>query len=282
MVWGPLIAVYLFLAGAAAGTCAASAYLDIKFHSARMVRLISRVIALVAIGIGLITLMVDAEAGFMDPLRFIYLLNNPESVMTIGVYIISVFMIILCVSIVLDILGKQLPSAVNYIAIILSVCLAAYTGFLLGVATPFALWNNAALPLLFVISGASAGLAIVNIVGRVIDNNAIKQVHLFERSGIVLPIAEAFVLFCMLAIVSQSSVDGASSVASLTSGSYAPLFWGALVVVGLALPLCLEVYRSRAKSDMSSLGFVADAGTLIGGFTLRYLVIVAAVMTLCI
>ncbi len=45
-------------------------------------RRIGLVIAPIAIAIGLVLLMTDAEAGLHDPLRFFYLLTNFDSVMT--------------------------------------------------------------------------------------------------------------------------------------------------------------------------------------------------------
>ena len=42
-------------------------------------------IAPVVVGIGLVLLMIDAEAGLHNPLRFFYLLSNPGSVMMWGV-----------------------------------------------------------------------------------------------------------------------------------------------------------------------------------------------------
>lgn len=278
MVWGPLIAGYLFLAGASAGAFATSAYLDYKHPSTGKISFAGRIIALVALCIGLIMLMVDASAGLANPGRFFLLFSNPASVMTIGVYIICLFMIVLIAQIVMDVMKRKKPAALGIIGSVLALCLAAYTGFLLGAAAPYPLWSNAALPILFVVSGASAGLAAVLIAGLVINSKAVAGMKELTRAGVALPIVEIFVLFCMLFIVNAGSPEGATSVAMMLQGEYAPMFWLGIVIVGLLMPLALEAYSMKADSHGPVLGYIANGGVLIGGFCLRYVVIMAAVM----
>ena len=101
----------------------------------------------------------------------------------------------------------------------------------------------------------------------------------------------------------SAAAAGAASVANLVSGAYAVPFWLGFVVVGLVLPFALELARHRgagapkaaavvgaaapgAGSDGSAaaaaagsgkaLALVGEAGVLVGGFMLRYLVIMAA------
>ena len=133
MVWGPLIAWYLFLAGAAAGAFVTAAVVGAKYPEARMTRLGGRILAPVMLGVGLVMLMVDAEAGLHNPLRFFYLVMNPGSVMTLGVYVICVFMPVALVSALLEVLKRPVPKWLTWIGIVAAFCVAAYTGFLLGV-----------------------------------------------------------------------------------------------------------------------------------------------------
>lgn len=282
MIWGPLIAWYLFLAGASAGAFVASAYIGWKHPESHRIAFIGRIIALVAICVGLLMLMIDARAGLANPARFFLLLSNPASVMTIGVYVIILYMIALIASLVIDFMKRAQPKVLAIIGSILSLCLAAYTGFLLGAAVPVPLWNSAALPILFVISGGSAGLAAVLIAGRIVNSDAVASMKELDKAGIILPIAEIFVLFCMLVAVGTSSSAGAETVSSITSGSYAPLFWLGLVVVGLLMPLIIEAYTAKTKSHNMTLGYVSNAGVLVGGFLLRYVIIMAAVVTLAL
>ena len=83
---------------------------------------------------------------------------------------------------------------------------AAYTGFLLGVVKAFPLWNNAVLPILFVVSALSAGLAATSLVGLLVDRERFEQMWLIKKSHVILSAIEMVVLATMLVIVSAGSV----------------------------------------------------------------------------
>ena len=83
MVWGSMIAWYLFLAGASAGAFLTSAFVEAKYPDSVKMRVAGRIISPIFLGIGLLMLMLDAEAGLHNPLRFFYLIMNPGSVMTL-------------------------------------------------------------------------------------------------------------------------------------------------------------------------------------------------------
>lgn len=282
MIWGSLIAWYLFLAGMSAGAFAATAYIERRYEHVGKMCFAGRIVAFVALCVGLVMLMVDAEAGFANPGRFFLLVSNPASVMTLGVYVICAYMVVLVASLVLDVMKAKQPLALSVIGCVLSLGLASYTGFLLGAATPYPLWGNAALPVLFVVSGASAGLAAVLIVGRALGASKVACSKELSRLGVVLPIAEAFVLFCMLVSVGTGSADGAASVGLLISGSYAVAFWGGVVALGLAVPFAIEAFSVAKKRHSAALGYVSNVGVLVGGFMLRYVIVMAAVFTLAV
>lgn len=72
-------------------------------------------------GIGLLLLIVDAEAGLKDPLRFIYLFMNFNSVMTIGTYFISLFMVAAAYIALIEILKKDIMKIAEYVGIVFAV-----------------------------------------------------------------------------------------------------------------------------------------------------------------
>lgn len=286
MVWGPMIAWYLFLAGASAGAFLTSAFVEVKYPESVKMRVAGRIIAPIFLGIGLVMLMLDAEAGLHNPLRFFWLIANPGSVMTLGVYFICVFMPVALVSALLEVLKKRVPKWLTWIGIVFAFAVAAYTGFLLGVVKAFPLWNNAVLPILFVVSALSAGLAATSLVGLLVDRERFEQMWLIKKSHVILSAIEMVVLFTMLVIVSAGSFEGAASVNSLIAGQYAPAFWGGIVILGLVAPFCIEGYpvfiAKRVETSTTSLvvSLIGEAGVLVGGFLLRLLVILAALPVL--
>ena len=286
MVWGSMIAWYLFLAGASAGAFLTSAFVEAKYPDSVKMRVAGRIISPIFLGIGLLMLMLDAEAGLHNPLRFFYLIMNPGSVMTLGVYFICVFMPVALVSALLEVLKKRVPKWLTWIGIVFAFAVAAYTGFLLGVVKAFPLWNNAVLPILFVVSALSAGLAATSLVGLLVDRERFEQMWLIKKSHVILSAIEMVVLATMLVIVSAGSVEGAASVYSLVAGQYAPAFWGGIVLLGLVAPFIIEGYpvfiTKRVETSMTSMvvSVIGEAGVLVGGFMLRLLVILAALPVL--
>ena len=286
MVWGPMIAWYLFLAGASAGAFLTSAFVEAKYPDSTKMRVAGRIISPIFLGIGLVMLMLDAEAGLHNPLRFFWLIANPGSVMTLGVYFICVFMPVALVSALLEILKKRVPKWLTWIGIVAAFAVAAYTGFLLGVVKAVPLWNNAILPILFVVSALSAGLAATSLVGLIVDRERFEQMWLIKKSHVILSAIELVVLVTMLIIVSAGSVEGAASVQALVTGQFAPAFWGGLVLLGLVVPFLIEGYpvfiTKRVETSMTSMvvSVIGEAGVLVGGFVLRLLVILAALPVL--
>ena len=286
MVWGPMIAWYLFLAGASAGAFLTSAFVEVKYPESVKMRVAGRIIAPIFLGIGLVMLMLDAEAGLHNPLRFFWLIANPGSVMTLGVYFICVFMPVALVSALLEVLKKPVPKWLTWVGIVFAFAVAAYTGFLLGVVKAFPLWNNAVLPILFVVSALSAGLAATSLVGLLVDRERFAQMWLIKKSHVILSAIEMVVLATMLVIVSAGSVEGAASVYSLVAGQYAPAFWGGIVLLGLVAPFIIEGYpvfiTKRVETSMTSMvvSVIGEAGVLVGGFMLRLLVVLSALPVL--
>jgi len=281
-----LIAWYLFLAGASAGAFLTAAFVEAKYPDSNKMRIAGRIIAPVFLGLGLLMLMIDAEAGLHNPLRFFWLVSNPGSVMTLGVYFICVYMPVALAAAVLEILKKKVPKWLTWIGIVFAFAVAAYTGFLRGVVKAYPLWNNAILPILFVVSALSAGLAATSLVGLVTDRERFEHMWLIKKSHVILSAIEMVVLFTMLVIVSAGSFEGAASVHSLIAGQYAPAFWGGIVVLGLVAPFCIEGYpvfiAKRVETSTTSLvvSLIGEAGVLVGGFLLRLLVILAALPVL--
>ncbi|MEA5019856.1 MAG: NrfD/PsrC family molybdoenzyme membrane anchor subunit [Gordonibacter sp.] len=283
-VWEAPIIWYLFLAGLGAGAFATASFLRWRHPQAVVMRHIAHIIAPIAVAIGLVLLMFDATAGFHDPLRFALLLTNPFSVMMWGVVFLSLFMVIACVALVMDFLKKETPAWLEIVGTALAVCVAIYTGVLLGVCRPYPLWNNALLPILFLVSALSSGAASVLLAAVFARPEEFNKVGVLKKFHFCFPLIELLLLASLVFITGFNSPAGIASVANLISGSYAFWFWIGLVLVGLVLPTALETgllffsskefEESRAAHALSA---ASDVGVLVGGFLLRFLIVSAAV-----
>jgi formate-dependent nitrite reductase membrane component NrfD len=281
MIWGSIIAWYLFLAGLGAGALTIAALFNLRgVNDARVVQFAGRLLAPAAVIVGLVLLMMDAQAGFKNPLRFFYLLTNFGSVMTWGVAILGLFVIVSVVGFVMFVMKKRIPHWLDTVGLVLALCTAAYTGVLLGVVKTYPFWNNALLPVLFAVSALGSGQAATLIFAEILAKGKLREDRLMMRLTLALPVAEALLLAALLYVGRSSNAAATQSVSSLVSGNLAVLFWLLLVVVGLALPFLLALVRRSAKvSAIPNVTFnvVGEVGVLVGGFMLRYLVLAAAV-----
>ena len=228
--------------------------------------------------------MFDATAGLQNPLRFALLLSNFNSVMTWGVVFLGLFVIVSLIVAVLDLLHRDIPVALDIVGSVLGLCVAVYTGCLLGVCKTFPLWNNALLPILFLVSAVSTGMASVLVAAIIRHPEEFNRVGVLKKFHFCLPIIE-LVLIASLCFITANDASGAgaASVAKLIAGTYAPAFWVLLVIVGLVLPTVLETrmlfFTSREFETSRKahwISFASDVGVLVGGFVLRLLILLAA------
>ena len=282
-IWSGIIACYLFLGGLGGGAFATSAFLAWKHPEATTMRKIGHLIAPIVVIVGLVLLMFDAKAGLYNPLRFALLLTNFGSVMTWGVVILAVFVIIALVALLLDFLKRRVPWQLELAGTVFGVCVAIYTGCLLGVCKTFPLWNNALLPILFLVSAMSTGMAIVLLIAAFKCPDEFNMVGVFKKFHFCFPCVEMLLVLSLLFITATNSEAGYNSVMALVCGKYAVVFWVLFAAIGLVLPTIAEAkmlfFSSEEFEESKTARMISAAsgtGVLIGGFVLRLLVLLAA------
>ena len=284
-IWGAIIAWYLFLAGLGGGAFVTSTFIRFRHPDCPRLMRIGRIVAPVAVCIGLVLLMFDAMAGFQHPLRFALLLTNFGSVMTWGVVFLALFVVVGIVVAALDLLKREVPAWLDITGTVLGLCVAVYTGCLLGVCQGFPLWNTALLPILFLVSAVSTGMALVLLIGVFVSPDEFNRVVVLKKFHFWLPVVELVLMAALLFITAANpSPAGWASVMALIAGNWAVTFWVLFVAVGLVIPTILEcwmlwiashqLHTSRAGQMVSA---ASDAGVLIGGFVLRLMIVSAAV-----
>ena len=262
--WHMLIVWYFFLGGIAGGAYFTAAVADNfgSFRDRAVVR-IGYILALLMIGVCGILLILDLGT----PSRFLNMIMHFKfwDPMSIGAWMLGVFGLFALVSSVLSLSADEGRSAlrrkVSLVGTIFGFFLASYTGVLLSAsALPF--WSDARLMgALFLASGASTGMAAISLLLYLSGDAAgegFKKIKRADRFAILFEMA-VLVLFLVLL---------GSAAAPLVSGSMAPLFWGGLVVVGLVVPLLLDVLGARWVPAV-----IPAVLVLIGGFILRYVVV---------
>ena len=263
--WHLLIVWYFFLGGIAGGAYFTAAIAD-NFGSSRdkSVCRVGYVLALLLVSVCGVLLILDLGT----PSRFLNMLKSFKvwDPMSIGAWMLGVFGMFAFGSSVLSFVDGErvarLRRRLSLIGIISGFFIAAYTGVLLS-ATALPFWREARLMgALFLASGASTGMAAISLSLYLFGESAgegYKKVKRADRYAIMF---ELVVLAVFLALL-----GGAAG--PIISGHLAPLFWGGLVVAGLVIPLLLDVSGLRLP------GVVPAALVLVGGFILRYVIVMA-------
>ncbi len=150
---------------------------------------------------------------------------------------------------------------------------AIYTGVFLGTIKARPFWNSPALPILFLISAVSTGLAAQSLLmhfwafGATGSEVAIIA-SFMHGSDIGLVILEIIVLMTYVLIMRYSTtVSSAQIAATWLSGGKKLQFWGGLVFLGLILPIVFYLLPS------STTFLLATVIVLVGGIILRFLVV---------
>jgi formate-dependent nitrite reductase membrane component NrfD len=183
-----------------------------------------------------------------------------------------------------------------WINVPMGIGVAVYTGIMLGAMPARPLWNSPILALLFLISAISTGVAAI-ILARVFfhrkspDPEVERQFHqsayLLTATDVMLIGFELMVifLFVLFAHLTIGNVKYAMSVI-LPGGEMALMFWFWVVLIGLLLPALIELayvaprlLYHRDYAAPKAVEVTVAVGVLIGGFMLRYVIVVAGQIT---
>ena len=149
---------------------------------------------------------------------------------------------------------------------------ATYTGVLLQSLASVLLWRTPLVPMLFVLSSASCGIATAFLAASFVETRHPHRGPLVWLAridgGIVVVEAGCLAAFVLLAFAGEET---AAAARALAFGELAPVFWGVLAVCGLAVPLVLERFLTHGNSRTQLLWIAALL--LVGGFALRWCIV---------
>jgi formate-dependent nitrite reductase membrane component NrfD len=265
--WETSIIWYFFLGGIAGGAYFTAAIAE-NFGSVRD-RAVARVGYLVALPlVAICGVLLIADLGV--PTRFLNMVLRFKfwDPMSIGAWAVGIFGLFTFVSAVLSFSASEATAAlrrkVALVGMLFGFFLASYTGVLLSnSAMPF--WADARIMgALFLASGGSTGMAAIALImfftGRT-PGESWHKIEIADRYSLVI---EILVLALFLALLGAAAQP-------ITHGHYAALFWGGLVGAGLIVPLILNLIGGRVRA----IGAVSAVLVLVGGFILRYVIVMS-------
>ncbi len=287
--WGLYIASYLFLGGAAGGAFLVGGIQDLRNKGTR-VAAFAGVTSFAAIVLGLVFLILDLG----NPGVAFNAFNQPfSSVMAFGTWIISGFAVVSLVYTSFFIGRFPWSRAVRgrkffaVLGMILGLVTMYYTGLLLGVILARPLWSQALIPILFTVSGASTGIALVEVAPTFMASrnrpDLEEETKGLASADVILMGLESFIVVSLIYILYNSTVASTQSVSTWLTGNLSLDFWAGFVAIGLAIPFLLYAgVLTVWKRNLGTSALVtATAGVLVlaGGLVLRYIVLGAGLTT---
>ena len=219
------------------------------------------------------------SAGFLvwdlgKPMRFMrVLMNVAHSWLSRGAVILMVF----CLAALITIATGE-PKALVWISMALAVAVATYTGVLLGTMLSRPLWNNSLLPMIFLTSALSTGIALLDVGGLATSATNSSMVSAFQATIANLRWAHALLLGIEIVMlyffVNLSRSRSKAAADMLTRGDLRYGFWVGILGAGIVGPLILLAVSSATGSSASdTLLLIGDLGVLFGGFMLRRVIL---------
>jgi polysulfide reductase chain C len=166
--------------------------------------------------------------------------------------------------------------------VLFGISVVVYTGVLLSSMKSKPFWNTPALPVLFTVSALSTATALIALLSGLwpattfefagaVEVHAVTEViveHLHTIDA-VLTITEIVVLgVYVLMMYGAGNVTARAVALKWIRGSFAPLFWGGMIIFGLFIPFCSYAFAGGVMA-----AWVAPVFVLASGLLLRFLIV---------
>lgn len=311
--WHWLPPIYLFLGGLGAGAFLVAAFMEWTGEQYKRdfcpTSLVGSTVGGPLLLLGTVLLIFDLGAGLREPWRIFYMFTHFRSVMTWGVWILSLFIPLCFLYGFLELMElyprvwqelfvprfpplRRLPlrRIKHWVAgagSLLAVSTAVYTGVLLsavGPAIPF--WSTPIasglsipmLPVLFLVSAISTGI------GLTIDLSAtlaLPTIHQMLKNlpaiHLVLIGVEAILMGMLLVVALGQGGAAAQSATFIIAGPLSIAFWLGVVLPGVFYPFVVHAYAVGAGRHSIASDLGSGAGIVIAGMFLRYIIVASGV-----
>ena len=316
-VWGWEIPVYLFVGGMVAGMMILAGIAMMRVAKGEdpkgFFSIQTPLLGFMLLNVGMLALLLDLA----HPLYVwaVYLTFEVDSPMSWGSWVLLVVYGVLLVSALIRLpdawpwLGRTFPvlqrvsdgilarpgflSLLGWTNLVLGVVLGIYTGILLNTMVARPLWNTTILGPLFLVSGLSAGAAMVHLATRIFPGRPAPQglvggafaamvqplgpqppekrtVDALIRADLAfLAVELVLIVLLVIGLVSSSAVH-AEAANLILGGPYTTIFWLGVVAVGILLPLALQALELGHRIPHTVVPAVL---VLAGGFALRWVMV---------
>ncbi len=251
--WGLWVAAYTMLVGASAGAFVLAAVIFISRREAWYpVGKVSLLVALAAFAGGMLNIWLDL--GHPERLLRLYYATNPFSMMGLMAWFYLLYGILLIVMIVRAWRGQfnGLLRNLSFLAVPYAVLFAGAEGALFGVVGARPMWESGLTPILFLVEGGLAGVAIATLGNFVLERLESDQATVLGR--VMLALLALVVLF-EWAEFSTGLYAGipakAQALRTILFGPFWWVFWLVHLGLGVVIPILLLVFRGQSRGTVA-------------------------------
>ncbi|HIH45035.1 MAG TPA: polysulfide reductase NrfD [Candidatus Methanoperedenaceae archaeon] len=279
MNWGLIIVSFPFFTGLSAGSFTLSTLAYV--FGRKEYKVVSRhavLMALVLLFLALLTLMADMT----QPTRLLlgYIRPNMTSMFSWATFLVTGYAILsLIYAWFIFRKDDKRAKLLGMMCIPVALGVHADTGFVFGLNKGTPLWHTALMPMLFLVSALTSGIALLVFVTVIMDKfkpkeKKIDPTLIFSMGNMVVffLVTEAFLLISDVTTMLYSGTDERDAVMLWLTGPLMVTFLGIEVIAGIVIPLLLYTHPKTGKSLLGQA--VASALVVIGTYAMRYNVIV--------
>lgn len=285
-IWGWEIPLYLFLGGLAAGVLFFAAYYYLRgkeneFRSAvKWVPMITPF--LLIIGLGALFIDLNHKPYFWRLYTTIKL-QSPMSWGAWALMVVTPLSIVWSATYVREVFPRwdwkykwiyaletyfiDNRRTLAWIMVVFSVILGIYTGILLSAFNARPLWNTSILGPLFLVSGMSAGAALI----MMLSKNPMERRE-FSRIDLLLIAIELALIIHMFMGFRASTQVQIDAAALFLGGPYTLPFWVFVVFLGMILPAVLEIWELKGRHIPA---YIPAVMIIFGSIMLRFIIVYA-------
>ncbi|HUY26706.1 MAG TPA: NrfD/PsrC family molybdoenzyme membrane anchor subunit [Candidatus Binataceae bacterium] len=259
--WGWRIGAYLLTKSIAAGALLVAALMLTLGYRTDLLMLgfAAPIAAMAFIGVTVILLIADLKR----PDRFYFLLTkpNPRSWVVIGAWILMAYGAAAFLWFATAWFAGLPPPLLVWIAALLAIGAACYTGFLFAQAKGRDLWQSPLYTWHLLMQAAIAGAATLIIIGAFTEVSRETALGLGNTLTVSLVLSLAMIMAEVYLAPPGREVELA--VEQLTAGALSTRFWGGAIGLGIAAPIILVAIADRGESA-TALQVIAAALALGG------------------
>ena len=283
--WGWKVAAHLFLVAAGAGAYVIGFVFSLIEPFLSFQGLPSQL--LIAAKVGIITAIpliilgaIFLFANLGTKANSVRAFNRPfSSWLSRGSYIALLFILfdLILIGTWVSTPSKSLPGfnlVISIVCLVLALALLVYSGMLLKVLKPFAIWNSSLLPPLFAISGIATGAMFVLLILAIYGfSSLINMIQPFIITIYYLILFLILQIVILISYMRRATINAScrSPLLKMFKGQTALVFWLGVVIPGLFLPLIIGLYLVLVPIESSILLYVLTIILTIFGITGSYI-----------